>query len=855
MAMDPNENGSRTSHVDLTTCENEQIHLLGRVQPFGFLLGADPSWSITHASENLERFIGISTADCLGKPLADVIGTQALHTVRNKLQFLRGKEGTEHVRNLAIDGSLSRFDVSMHVSGGTFVLEFEPALTSDSGEDEVAQVRTFVGRLASAPNLERFCSSSARFIQLMTGFDRIMVYRFRPDDSGEVIAEIVSRDMEPYLGLRYPASDIPPQARRLYLKNTIRIISDVDDVGSAITSVSSADLPTLDLTQSALRAVSPIHIEYLRNMGVAASMSISVIVAGRLWGLFACHHSKPMILNQPTRNAVDLFGQMFSLLLTSRLQADEAALDNRVSGITNSFSRQVDTSDEPLQTMVPVLKEFQELLEADGFGLNIDGQTVVEGVHLSDDGFESICEFLNTKSTSIFASDALQEVISSGKVFLPDIAGMLALSISRSPRDYIIFFRNELPQTVRWAGDPKKPVTVGPLGERLTPRKSFEIWRETVTGHSAPWTPANLRAATALRLTLLEVVLRFTDVAARERQIAQERQEILIAELNHRVRNILGLVKGIVSQSQSDSMTTAEYVGMLDNRIQSLARAHDQITKDNWAPASFKSLLRIEAGGYLLDKGERIETVGDDFLLQPNAFSTVALVVHELMTNAAKYGALMDKRGKVLIELSLSPNGNAQIHWKEKGGPRISEPTKRGFGSTIIRRSIPFELGGTADVEFEEDGLRARFEIPSTFVSGRPAFQDDQPPKPDIQATDQNAVPGNVLVVEDNLLIAMEAEELFRAIGSLHVEIAPNLSSARELVRQVRPDFVLLDVNLGNETSYSLAEELVADRIPVGFATGYGDSATFPETLRNVPRISKPYERDSILKLLKSAGL
>ncbi len=205
-------------------------------------------------------------------------------------------------------------------------------------------------------------------------------------------------------------------------------------------------------------------------------------------------------------------------------------------------------------------------------------------------------------------------------------------------------------RTVNWAGDPHKPVTVGPLGERLTPRKSFELWRQTVTGQSVPWSQVDLRIANGLRISLLEVILRLSDQTEEERRRAMQRQDLLIAELNHRVRNILSLIRGLINQSRDPDLTSVEFMDVVGSRIQALARAHDLITADQWGPALFNALIESEAGAYLNGGSGRLQRIGPDVRLQPQAFNVLALVIHELITNSAKYGALIEKRGTVTIE-------------------------------------------------------------------------------------------------------------------------------------------------------------------------------------------------------------
>ncbi len=196
-----------------------------------------------------------------------------------------------------------------------------------------------------------------------------------------------------------------------------------------------------------------------------------------------------------------------------------------------------------------------------------------------------------------------------------------------------------------------------------------------------------------------------------------EQRELLIAELNHRIRNIFSLVRGIVSQSRQSATTVDGLASVLGERIDALSRAHDQLTGDRSGPASFHELVAAEAGAYLQGKASRVAVSGPRATLSLRAFTTVALVMHEMITNSAKYGALSNSRGQVLVETEFDADGSLIIDWRESGGPRVQRPTRRGFGSTVIERSIPHDLGGETTLEFVPEGLHARFKIPSPFVT------------------------------------------------------------------------------------------------------------------------------------------
>jgi light-regulated signal transduction histidine kinase (bacteriophytochrome)/CheY-like chemotaxis protein len=475
-----------------------------------------------------------------------------------------------------------------------------------------------------------------------------------------------------------------------------------------------------------------------------------------------------------------------------------------------------------------------------------EGEITLDGETPTANEVQELIGFINRTSPGrICASAEIAKVYAAGESFRDRAAGFLAIPISRVPRDCLIFFRREVLRSVNWAGDPNKSYLEGPLGARLTPRKSFELWQETVAGQSKPWSSADLRIAEGLRVTLLEVILQLSDLAARERRSAQERQELMIAELNHRVRNILSLVRGLVAQSKENATSVEEFASMLGGRVQALARAHDQITNLNWAPVALRSLVESEAGAYLGARASRIKMDGPDVALDPKAFATLALVVHEMMTNSAKYGALADSTGQVEVVWKLDQGSTLTIDWKESGGPPVQPPSRRGFGTTIIERSVPFDLKGDAEIRFDLLGVQAHFVIPANYVQLMPSLagapsrvEADQPAPARISDT--------ALIVEDNLIIAMSAEVILLELGARHVETAASVAQAMQAIGRIKPSFALLDINLGGESSIPIGKKLLEMNVPFIFATGYGERAPIPEDLASAPVIQKPYTREVV---------
>lgn len=841
--------------VDLTNCDREPIHILGAVQPLGFLVALTQDWMVARASANVEQFVGHSAAAMIGRPASDFFTAAARHAMRNRLAILRGPDAVERMFGCVLVEDGEPCDVAIHMSGSHIIMEAEPRGDIEHS-DASNTVRSMINRLDQSPDLESFFREGARQVKALTGYDRVMVYRFADTGAGEVIAEAVRPGIGTFLGLHYPATDIPAQARELYRRNLLRVIADVEAQPVPIVPQVDQDGRPLDLSLAVLRAVSPIHIEYLKNMGVRASMSISILVDGQLWGLFACHHYAPRRLSFERRSIAELFAQMFSMRLESRERQEAMEVERRARQISDQLLGAV-ASDESLLNSPEWLRDILTgVIPADGIGVWIDGAYSCVGSTPSAEDFAAIVRALNTQAAgTIYATDHIAGLTPEAERYASRAAGLLAIPISRTPRDFVVLFRSEMVRSVRWGGDPHKPVEYGPNGPRLTPRASFEEWKELVENRSRPFTSAELRVAETLRGTMIEVVLRLTDEASQQRQAANERQELLIAELNHRVRNILGLIRGLIRQSKPTGGSISEFVALIDGRIHALARAHNQITDDHWGPAPLRALLDAEAAAFLGGSAERVVVKGPRILLNPQAYSSMALVFHELVTNSAKYGALSDN-GQVTVEWHLDADGDLQISWREEGGPPVSKPNRKGFGTTIIERSIPYDLGGTAKAEFEPTGFRARFCIPGRHVSesreSEPPVSTSRAAAPiDIAAAPEQVLAGRtVLLVEDSLIIALDAEDILRRLGADIVMIAATAEGGLDELTRTRPDLALLDINLGDRVSFPVADRLKAMGVPYFFATGYGEQALLPDIHQDVPVVQKPYTLSNLARTI-----
>ncbi len=836
----------QTEAVNLTNCDREPIHIPGSIQPHGCLIVCDSVGSVVlQHSANLERIIGVGTS-VQGMKLEDVVGGEIAHTLRNALAT-SDDPARPALRHGLLLPSGEKVDVALHRLDSKVILEFEPTSTDADQPLEVA--RMLISRVRNLSSIDRLVESATRLMYAMLGYDRVMVYRFEQDGSGKVISEYKRRDLESFKGQYFPAGDIPRQARTLYIKNTIRVICDIDYTRvPVVPEIDEAGQP-LDLSFAHLRSVSPIHCEYLRNMGVAASMSISIVLDGELWGLIACHHYSPKILSMPQRVAAETFGEFFSLHLSSLRQKELHDTARQARRSLDRFLQEAAHHRDINLLLRNSLADFSAMMPCDGLGLWLDGSWSSHGSTPAPEQVAELAELLgNLSGGRVWSTFQLSQSVPQSAISPDDACGILAIPLSQRPRDYLIFFRKEVVQTLDWAGNPDKSYSTGPMGDRLTPRKSFAIWKENVRLQAKPWTDSDRETAEAIRAVLVEIVLHHNEMLADERGKADVRQRMLNEELNHRVKNILSIIKALVGHPVEGGRSLTDYIGSLKGRIQALAFAHDQVVRGGDG-GFLQDLLEAELRPYM--EGSRFVTLtGPRVWLDSRAFSVMALVLHEMSTNAAKYGSLSEAGGRLDVEWTRLESGACELTWTESGGPKASPPSRSGFGSILIGRSIPYELEGQAAVEYPEEGVRARFVVPSKHlhaddempltVAAEPAAADLQ------QRTERPLSELEFLLVEDQMLIAADVETMLADHGVTRVTTAPSVAEALRQLKAFTPDVAILDVNLGSGTSLPIAEELVKRGVPFVFATGYSDRSIIPAALL-APIVRKPYEAASLV--------
>jgi light-regulated signal transduction histidine kinase (bacteriophytochrome)/CheY-like chemotaxis protein len=739
----------------------------------------------------------------------------------------------------------SYFTVRAHQCGDLAVYEIENCVEKQGSADFVSFA---LSQFSIARTYEELFETIVAGIKHFTGYDRIMVYQFADDGSGEVIAELCEDDMEPFLGLRYPASDVPQQARELYKRNLVRCITDVNQESFPIYSTRSE---TIDLSMARCRAVSPVHIKYLQNMGVTATVGLSLVVEGELWGMIMGHNNTPKPINNIMLEHLELASELCSMELARRLSNEKHALSSAANNVYAQIVSTINTEKPVVEALIDQYDMVKSLIDMDGIFCVVNGVSSSVGEVPDTKISEQLIEYAErNQPSSIFSVQSLEKLDSG--LANPHAAGAMCIPISREPKDYIVLYRRSQLQVVRWAGNPTKTVESSGV---LNPRASFSEWLSAHDDLCANWSVADESHASAVRIGVMEITIRHLHEKEHIQKEAKSRLELLIGELNHRVRNILSLVNAIVSQTSQDKLDVESFAESISARITALALGHDQLTQSSWRRVSFETLLQTEIQAYRV-KSDVFELEGPLLYVDAYAVTPLVLVFHELITNAAKYGALSRSKegGKVLIKWCQNEALDCVISWQEMGGPVVSETNTDSFGMMVIRSVIPHELKGQARLDFHPSGLQGTFVIPARYMSSEQPIKShmssDNITPPNSMHSVNETVEDNrqyAVIVEDNLIIALDLEKKMKRMGFAMTKIFGDTTTARNSIAKKRPDIAILDMNLGTETTMELAQWLTAESIPFVFATGFGSHIDLlPQSLLNTPILTKPVNEDAL---------
>lgn len=657
--------------LDLTNCDREPIHIPGSIQPHGLLLVlTEPDLTITQISNSTFDWLGLHPPDLLGKSLEILLDAPQINQIR---ACLSADFESVNPLKLSLRGSDQPrlFDGILHRSDQLLILELEPSQAQQDASffDFYHLVKGSIAKMQQAPALTDLCQVIVKEVRKLTGFDRVMLYRFDTEGTGTVIAEDKLDNLTPYLDLRYPQNDVPKQAKQLYILNRLRLIPQAKYQAVALVpETNPLTQQPLDLSQSFLRSVSPIHLEYLSNMGVAASMSISLVRDQKLWGLIACHHQSPKFLSYEVRTACEFLGQVMALELTTK--EDNANLDYKMKLklIQSKFVESISAAETFVDGVVESEANLLDLVNAQGAVVCLEDHLIAMGKTPATAKIKALIAWVETQISQevVFHTACLPQRYPPAEKFKANASGLLALAISKVHQHYILWFRPEVIQTVNWGGNPNKPVEVAADGSmHLSPRKSFERWQETVRGTALPWQSCEIDAALELRSAVIGIVLRKADELAKiniELERSNDELDAFAYIASHDLKEPL---RGIHNYS---SFLIEDYAELLSeegvSKLQTLVRLTQRMEDLIESLLHFSRLGRVELSMQPTDLNELVQGVID--VLRINLQQTpvdiqiprplprircdriqVSEVFSNLISNATKYSDKLDKQVEI----------------------------------------------------------------------------------------------------------------------------------------------------------------------------------------------------------------
>jgi light-regulated signal transduction histidine kinase (bacteriophytochrome)/ActR/RegA family two-component response regulator len=698
-----------------------------------------------------------------------------------------------------------------------------------------------LSRATDSLPLREALDGMVRNLRAICSFDRVMAYRFRPDGSGEVIVEARSLAIGSYLNLRFPSFDIPKSARDIALEQPTRIIADTSAPPVPIIALDPS-APAFDPTLSEYRGVSPIHLQYLRNMKVGGSLTLPIIVDNALWGLFACHNRTPKFLSIEESMTFDLVGKILNTGISAIIRQTRTEQTAECFRMTKSLSRETVAKPNTLfssRSWEAVAKQIAQMFRADGVQLIVHNRVHSSGMVPPPDTLAEIAVALHRQGAGRIscAADLLKSRRRGGQ-----IAGAMRLAAGDGDIDGLWIFRAEENQVVAWAGSPRKDIEISAGSTRLHPRSSFNAYTEESQGCSRAWEPEDLMLAASLQEAIAFAI---------DAQIARDQNEqnlsLMVQELSHRVRNTITLIRALSRQSATGKQDVEAFTASLEQRLLALASAHDLLFSSKSVGISLQEALEREL---MIFGADRFSLSGPGVELSSSAATVMALVLHEMVTNAAKYGALSVPDGTIAV--SWRREGNAlRLCWEERSSLRITSPAESGFGTFLISEGLEHQLDGRSTTEYGDHGVSIDIWLPERhLVWPQSAVLNDAQAEPVSGAARSADRLRRVLVLEDDFLIAVEHRAFLLEAGVEHVLTANSNTSALRHMREVLPDAAVIDVNLGTENSQETAAFLTARDIPFVFLTGYSPDAGLLDAFPDAPILKKPVDAQRLFGAL-----
>jgi two-component system, chemotaxis family, sensor kinase Cph1 len=683
--------------INLERPEYEPIHVNGQIQPHGVLFVLEePELKIVQTSTNTHHVFGISPEQIVEQKLEDIFDIFQIENIKlavanNNLDSINPSKLWARIKGddyVVFDGVFHRN------ADGFLVLELEPAFSQEIIPflSFYHLARTSINQLEETSNLRDFCQIIVKEVRKLTGFDRVMLYKFDEENHGDVIAEEKLDSMTSYLGLHYPESDIPVPARRLFSSNYIRLIPDakVKPVKLFPTNNPINQQP-LDLTLSILRSASPCHLEYLHNMGVGSSLTISLTKEGKLWGLIACHHQTPKYVSYELRKACEFLGRVIFSELSAREETEDYDYRMKLTYVRSTLIDYMSSEENFIDGLVKHRPNLLDLTTAQGAAVCFGGKCIAIGKTPTEENLNYLVQWLqNNVNEEVFYTNSLPQIYSDAEKYKEVASGLLAIPISK--RNYVLWFRPEVIQTVNWGGDPNKAYETTQLEGilHLSPRKSFELWKETVRLKSLPWKSVEVKAALELRKAIVNIVLRQADELA---QLAQD-----LERSNAELKKFAYVASHDLQEPLNQ---VANYVQLLEMRYR---QALDEDAK--------------EFIGYAVEGVSLMQTLIDDVL----AYSKVDMQGAEVAftdTEAALEKAIAHLRGRI-------GDNNANITYNNLPTVMADATQIMQLFQNLIANAIKFRSEETPEIQIDAERIEDAwlFSVKDNGIGIDPQFSD-----------------------------------------------------------------------------------------------------------------------------------
>ena len=651
--------------VNLTNCDIEPIHIPGQIQSHGFMIVIDTEMIIQFHSNNISNFISQVSDLLIGKSIDYIenLPDQAYQAnfIRQLITSGKTNKGFERINPVPITISGIQYYLIISLSAGLYILEFELSASSFQLDVQGLMGNT-IAEILTYNKLEDLLENTAIQVKQIIDFDRVMVYRFAKDGHGEVVAESKNPDLSPWLGLHYPASDIPRQARELYKLNLTRLIADVESIPARITKAKN-NPQDLDLTYSQLRAVSPIHIQYLKNMGVASSFSISLKFKDELWGLIACHNYTPRFIDFKSREYAKLIGQITSSALEFRQNEETLRNENEFSHSLEKIIKQLMGSESIEKALTSEETTLLDIVKCDGAVLVHDKKIYKLGITPNDQQLLDLIFWINDQGKdTLYQTDNLSAVYPEASAYKDSASGLLISVLSRELGDYLIWFRAEQIQNLRWAGNPDKPATIHDNGLlNISPRNSFAIWTETIAGFSETWSVDDIKSVIKLK----EEVNYGLNHKAGTARIMNERLKLAYQELESFSYTISHDLKTPIASIKSYAQLLIRDQNILERGQQMLHRIADRADQMNLMINAVLDYSRIGSTAMLFQpiKTENLITEIVNDLSMIYAAENLEITI----------GEVPDLRGDPIMILQVFSNliSNAVKYSQHSSAPKV----------------------------------------------------------------------------------------------------------------------------------------------------------------------------------------